>query len=158
MAAVQRAQGLTPSPTRQDGRDHSLAAPVQRAVSKGGISSSATSVASSDGHGDAASDLQPSGDATADRLRSRASEDAISDTSSHRRRMSKLFKGRRSRRRKSVQDDTSQPDSNEDVPPLPDTADIRARADAAKFPSEESLALHKSVASSLLTEDSDAES
>ena len=127
----------------QNSRDNSLA------VSKGGVSSSATSITSSDGHGD--------GDGTVDRLRTRASEDAISETSSHRRRMSKLFKGRRNRRRKSVQDDVSQGDSNEEVPPLPGMPDFKPRADDAKYQSEESLALHKSAASSLLTEDSDTE-
>lgn len=94
-----------------------------------------------------------SGDGALDKLKSRGSEDGHGE-GSHRRRMSKLFKGRRRRRRSSAQDDLSQVDTNEEVPPLP----VRPQTGDAPFQSEESLALHKSVASSLLTEDSDAES
>ncbi|KAJ4356424.1 uncharacterized protein N0V89_004457 [Didymosphaeria variabile] len=138
-------------------RDNSLAAPVHRALSKGNISSSATSVTSSDGHGDAGSDLQSSGDGVFDRRKSRGSEDANSETSSHRRKLSRMFKGRKGRR-KSMQDDISPGELNQDVPPLPDVPIIRAPGDDPRFRSEESLGLHKSVPSSLLIEDSDTES
>lgn len=152
MAAVERARSITSS-VGQSSRENSLAAPTSRQTSKGGISSSATSVASSGNPGDGASDLQSSGDGTLDRFKSRNSEDGHSESSSHRRKMSKLFKGRR-RRRKSVQDDVSQIDATEDIPPLPDTKPL---AKDPPFQSEESLGLAKSVASSQVTEDSDAE-
>lgn len=96
--------------------------------------------------------MRSSGDGAMDRFKSRGSDDGQSETSSHRRKISKLFKGRRKR---------SQP---EDVPPLPDDARSRSQGpeDAADPPplfqqSEESLGLHKSVASSLLTDDSDTD-
>ncbi|KAF1972382.1 hypothetical protein BU23DRAFT_162591 [Bimuria novae-zelandiae CBS 107.79] len=150
MAAVDRARSTTSS-LGANSRDNSLAAP------KGGFSSSTTSITSSDGHGDAGSDLMSPGDGALDRRKSRGSEDASSETSSHRRKVTKLFKGRKARR-KSMQGDISPGDTTADVPPLPDMPTIKAPGDDARFRSEESLALHKSVTSSLLTEDSDAES
>lgn len=158
MAAVERARSTTSSAGPNSSRENSLAAPVNRAVSKGGVSSSATSITSSEHTGDGATDLHLSGDGALDRLKSRGSEGGDSETSSRREKMSKLFKGRRNRRRKSVQDDVSQADSTEDVPPLPAMPDLKTHGDDPRFQSEESLGLHKSVASSLLTEDSDAES
>lgn len=157
MAVVERARSTTSS-TGQNSRDNSLAAPGHRTVSKGNISSSATSVASSDGHGDAASDrLSSGGDGALDRRKSRGSEDANSETSSHRRKLSRMFKSRKARR-KSMQDDISPGELVQDVPPLPDVPTINAPGDDSRFQSEESLGLHKSVASSLLIDDSDADS
>ncbi|KAF2448672.1 hypothetical protein P171DRAFT_428710 [Karstenula rhodostoma CBS 690.94] len=156
MAVVDRARSTTSS-MGGNSRDNSLAAPGHRALSKGNTSSSATSVTSSDGHGDAGSDLQSSGDGALDRRRSRGSEDANSETSSHRRKLSRIFKGRKGRR-KSMQEDISPGELNQDVPPLPGVPIIRVRGDDPRFHSDESLGLHKSVASSLLTDDSDAES
>jgi hypothetical protein len=129
---------------------NSLAAP--RATSKG-PGSSAVSVASSDGN----EDLGKTGDGAMDRFRSRQnSEDARSDTStSHRRRMSKFFKGRSRRRGSDSQEDLSQADPNETVPPVPDVR--RPSMGHHPLQSEESLGLAKSVASSLLTDDSDPE-
>lgn len=155
MAVVERARSTTSS-MGQSSRDNSLAAPVHRAVSKGNLSSSATSVASSDGHGDAGSDLQGTGDGALDRRKSRGSEDANSETSSHRRKLSRMFKGRKGRR-KSMQEDISPGELDQDVPPLPDVPIIKTPGDRRNN-SVESLGLHKSVASSLLTEDSDADS
>lgn len=140
MAVVERARSTTSS-LGPSSRDTSLAAPVHRGADKGNISSSATSVASSDGRGDGATDLMASGD-------------AASETSSHRRKISKLFKGRKSRR-KSMQDDTAPGDLHDEVPPVPDVPTIHT---PAPLQSEESLALHKSLPSSLLTDDSDADS
>jgi hypothetical protein len=142
----------------RDSREASLTAPdsVGRRLSKGGVSSTATSVTGSDRSD--GGDLHASGDGASDRRKSRrGSEDAHSETSS-RRKMSKLFKVGRSRRRKSMQDDVSPGDTGAAVPPLPDMPDIIPHPDDARFQSEESLGLHKSVASSLLTEESDADS
>ncbi|KAF2875341.1 hypothetical protein BDV95DRAFT_564893 [Massariosphaeria phaeospora] len=150
MAASERARSVTPS-VGQSSRENSLAAPGTRKGSRGGFSSSAVSLASGGSRGDAASDLQSSGDGALDKFRRRDSEDDQGETS-HRRRISKLFKGRR--RRKSVQDDLSQADSTESIPPLPDRPPL---FQDSQFQSEESIGLAKSVASSLLTEDSDAE-
>ncbi|KAF2270044.1 hypothetical protein CC78DRAFT_528550 [Lojkania enalia] len=151
-AAVERTQSTTSqaSSTGTLGKENSLTAPNGRKVSKGGISSSTTSIASSDNAGDGASDLRSSTDGAMDRFKGRGSEDGNSETSSHRRKMSRLFKGRR-RRRKSVQDDISPVDTTEDVPPLPDT---KSMGTDPPFQSEESLGLHRSEASSLFTEDS----
>lgn len=135
--------------TNGTGKD-TLSAPTGRRGSKAGFSSAATSIASSENLLESGSDLKLSGDSTLEKFRSRASDDNQSETSSHRRRMSKLFKKGR-RRRKSVQDDFLQPDTPQDAPPMPEMPDIRP------FQSEESLGLVKSVPSSLLTEDSDAE-
>ncbi|KAF1831227.1 hypothetical protein BDW02DRAFT_505705 [Decorospora gaudefroyi] len=129
-------------------KDNSLAAP-QPATSR----TSSVSGASSDGN----DDLHRSSDGAIDRFRSRQnSEDARSETSSHRhRRMSKLFKGRKKRRASGSQDDPSQWDAhNEPVPPVPA---IRRPSLAHPYQSDESLGLAKSVTSSLLTEDSDTE-
>jgi len=130
------------------GRRNSLAAPIDRQASKGGANSSTTSVASSDPE----TDLRSSGDGAMERRKSRAgSEDGHSETSSNRRKLSKLFKGRRKR------------SQLEDAPPLPGDARVKTRGaeDGAEphplFQSEESLGLHKSVPSSLLTDDSDSE-
>jgi hypothetical protein len=131
-------------------RDNTLAAP--RATSRGPGSSS-VSIASSDGN----DDLRKSSDGAIDRFRSRQnSEDARSDiSSSHRRRMSKVFKGLKKRRGSGSQDGLSQADPDEDVPPLPD---IRRPSLGHTYQSDDSIGLAKSVASSLLTEDSDTES
>jgi hypothetical protein len=133
----------------QKDKDNTLAAP--RATSKGPGSSS-VSVASSDGN----DDLRKSSDGAIDRFRSRQnSEDARSDTSaSHRRRMSNIFKGRKKRRGSGSQDGLSQVDPNEAVPPVPE---IRRPSTGLPYQSDESLGLAKSVASSLLTEDSDTD-
>ena len=134
----------------QKDRDNSLAAP--RATSKGPASSS-VSIASSDGN----DDLRKSSDGAIDRFRSRQnSEDARSETSSthHSRRMSKIFKGLKKRRGSGSQEDLSQVDPNEAVPPVPE---IRRLSTGHPYQSDESLGLAKSVASSLLTEESDTE-
>ena len=90
-------------------RDNTLAAP--RAQSKG-PDSSTVSIASSDGNDDL---LRKSSDGAMDRLKSRQnSDDGRSDvSSSHRRRMSKLFKGRKKSKGSLSQDDVSQFDPNE---------------------------------------------
>jgi hypothetical protein len=155
MAAFERAPSTTSS-LGASSRDASLAAPVDRRLSKSGVSSTATSVTGSDSPGDG--DLHASGDGALDRFIRRGSEDNQSETSSQRRKMSKLFKGRRKTRRKSVQGDVSPGEMVGDAPPLPDMPDIRLHNEDVRYQSEESLGLHKSVASSLLTEGSDAES
>ncbi|KAF2180697.1 hypothetical protein K469DRAFT_714269 [Zopfia rhizophila CBS 207.26] len=150
LSAPSRTSSTGPASTQ-----NGLAAPDGPHVSKGGASSSANSIASSDIHGDGSSGLRSSLDGALDKSKSRGSEEGQhSEGSSHRRRMSKLFKGRRRRRKSGAQDDLSQVDATGDVPPLPDKPLNMDRP----FQSEESLGLHKSVASSLLTEDSDAES
>ena len=129
-------------------RDNTLAAP--RATSKGAGSSS-VSVASSDGN----DELRKSSDGAIDRFRSRQnSEDARSETSSHHRgRMSNIFKSRKKRRGYDA-DNLSQMYPDEAVPPLPA---MRRPSTGLPYQSDESLGLAKSVASSLLTEDSDTE-
>ncbi|KAF1961609.1 hypothetical protein CC80DRAFT_488074 [Byssothecium circinans] len=152
MAAIDRARSATSS-TDGHSREQSLAPMGLQTVVKGGVSSSITSVASSDNLGDSSHDLHVSGDGALDKMRRWGSDDGHSETSSHRRRMTKLFKGRRKGgRRKSTQDDTSLPDTADPVPPMPDMPYIKRQA-----ASEEELGLHRSVSSSLLTEDSDAE-
>jgi hypothetical protein len=133
----------------QKDKDNTLAAP--RATSKGPASSS-VSIASSDGNGD----LRKSSDGAIDRFRSRQnSEDARSDiSSSHRQRMSKVFKGLKKRKGSGSQDGLSQADPDEHVPPLP----ARRPSLGHTYQSDDSIGLAKSVASSLLTEDSDTES
>jgi len=133
----------------QKDKDSTLAA--SRAQSKG-PDSSTVSIASSDGN----DDLRKSSDGTTDRLRSRQnSEDARSDvSSSHRRRMSKLFKARKKSKGSLSQDDVSQLDPDEVVPPVPT---IRRPSMGHPYQSDDSLGLAKSVASSLLTDDSDME-
>lgn len=149
MAAVESARSANVS---RELSSTGLAAPTSRANSKG-PESSAVSVASSDTRDD---DLRRASDGAFDRLRSRNSDDGRSDTSSHRTRMSKLFKSRSKRRQSatSSQDDSSQVDLHEGAPPMPS---VRRPSMDARNPSEDSLGLHKSVASSLLTEDSDSD-
>ncbi|KAF2735977.1 hypothetical protein EJ04DRAFT_490796 [Polyplosphaeria fusca] len=137
--------------TKQPSADMSLAAPNGRQLSKSGMSSAATSVASSEDMRRVSNDLQSSGDGALDKFKSRGSDDGNSETSSQRRKMSRLFKGRKGRRKSTAQDDfSSSVDTVEPVPPLPAANPLSQ--------SEDSLPLHKSVASSLITEDSDAES
>jgi hypothetical protein len=129
-----------------------LAASTGRTPSKGSVSS-AVSIASSDQRDD---DMHRSSDGALDKLRSRNSDDGRSDTSTaQRKRMSRIFKGR-SKRTKSAtsQEDGSQADVADDIPPVP-----RARRPSpdARNHSDDSLGLHRSVASSLLTEDSDSD-
>ncbi|KAH6877951.1 hypothetical protein BKA58DRAFT_376238 [Alternaria rosae] len=134
----------------QKDKDNTLAAP--RAHSKG-PDSSTVSIASSDGNDDL---LRKSSDGAMDRFRSRQnSDDARSDaSSSRRRRMSTLFKGRSKGRGSISQDDVSHVDPNDDVPPVPT---IRRPSMGHPYQSDDSLGLAKSVASSLLTDDSDTE-
>ncbi|KAF1847529.1 GRAM domain-containing protein [Cucurbitaria berberidis CBS 394.84] len=150
MASVGRRRSIQSS-RDQSSRDNSLAAPGNRATSKGPASST-VSLASSDNPSE---ELRRSTDGAIDRLKSRNSEDGRSDTSSsHRRRMSRLFKGRKKRTKSGSPDDVSPLDSNEHVPPVPD---IRLPSGDLPNHSQESLGLAKSVTSSLLTEDSDSE-
>ncbi|KAJ4363583.1 hypothetical protein N0V83_009879 [Neocucurbitaria cava] len=149
MSAFGRRRSINSS-VDQLSRDNSLAAPANSATLKS-PDSSTVSIASSDNPSD---DLRKSTDGAIDRLKSRNSEDGRSDTSSsNRRRMSRLFKGRKKRRQSGSQDDLSPSGSNEQIPPVPD---IRVHGDRPNQ-SQESLGLAKSVASSLLTEDSDSE-
>ena len=142
MATVGRRRSITSSLGRSS-RDQSLAAPADKALSKS-ASTSALSVGS-DAPGD-------SHDGPLDRLRSRNSDDGRSDSSSNNhRRLSGLFK-RKKGRTKDSRDDLSQADPAESFP-----ADIRRPSADARSHSDDSLGLHKSVASSLLTEDSDSE-
>jgi hypothetical protein len=135
----------------QKDKDNTLAAP--RAQSKG-PDSSTVSIASSDGN----EDLRKSSDGAVDRFRSRQnSEDARSDASaSHRQRMSKLFKGRKKSKGSVSQDDVSQIDPNDNLPPVP-TIRRPSMGHPYQYQSDDSLGLAKSVASSLLTDDSDTE-
>lgn len=114
-----------------------------RATSKG-PESSAVSIASSDNRDD---DLHKSTDgALGDKLKSRNSDDGRSDTSSaHRIRMSRMFKGRNKRRKSTTSQDSQLNPADEPPPPVPQIRNY----------SDDSLGLHKSAASSLLTEDSD---
>jgi len=117
--------------------------------------SSTNSIASSDFGFDGSKSIRSSDDSAMDRLASRGSEDGYSEAGSTRRRMSKLFKSRRRRRKSDAQDDpppVPQVEASEPAPPLPDTRPL-----LEPFQSEESLGLHKSAASSLITEDSDSE-
>lgn len=133
MAAIERARSSNALRTPASG--DSLAAPGSRATSKG-PESSTVSIASSDGTRDDTS--------------------TRSDTSSsHRRRMSRMFKGRSSRRKSATsQDDVAHFDSNEVVPPLPD---VRRPSAEPRNLSDDSFGMHRSVASSLLTEDSESD-
>ncbi|KAF2629370.1 hypothetical protein BU25DRAFT_438876 [Macroventuria anomochaeta] len=147
MATAGRRRSITSSLGRSS-RDRSLAAPADKALSKS-ASASALSVGS-DGPVDAH-------DGALDRLRSRHSDDGRSDSSSnnnHHRRLSGLFK-RKKRSKDSSRDDLSQMDPAETAAALP--ADIRRPSAEPLNHSDDSLGLHKSVASSLLTEDSDSE-
>lgn len=145
MATIVRRRSIASS-LDQSSRDQSLAAPVDKALSKS-TSASALSV-SSDGPGD-------SYDGAFDRLRSHNSDDSRSDSSlNHHRRLSGLFKRKKARKNGS-RDNMSQIDPTETAPAVP--ADIRNASTESRNHSDESLGLHKSVASSLLTEDSDSE-
>ncbi|KAI0591494.1 GRAM domain-containing protein [Pyrenophora tritici-repentis] len=134
--------------SQRDFRDsNTLAAPSANGK---GPNSSTVSIASSDGGDDM------NRDGAMDFLKSRKNSDARSDaSSSHRRRMSKLFKGRKKRRASGSQDDLSHPDAADSVPPVPE---LKRPSVGQMYQSDDSLGLAKSVASSLLTEDSDAES
>lgn len=149
MATVGRRRSITSSLGRSS-RDQSLAAPPDKALSKS-ASTSALSVGS-----DAPGDTH---DGALDRLRSRNSDDGRSDSSSnnHKRRLSGLFKRKKrsgTAKGGDSRDDLSQLDPA-DAPALP--ADIRRPSAEPRSYSDDSLGLHKSVASSLLTEDSDSE-
>ncbi|CAI6336951.1 unnamed protein product [Periconia digitata] len=138
-------------------RDNSLAPTGVHTIIKGGLSSSTTSIASSSDdrapdNGSAYDWHMASDSNNMDKLKNHGSEDGHSESSStHRRRMSKIF-GRKTRR-KSGHSNVS--DSADDmIPPVPM---MPAASQHGLSASEESLGLHKSVSSSLLTEDSDAE-
>lgn len=145
MATIGRRRSIASS-LDHSSRDQSLAAPADKALSK---SSSAYAISvSSEGPGD-------SHDGALDRLRSHNSDDSRSDSSlNHHRRLSGLFKRKKTRKNGS-RDDLSQVDTTETAPAL--SADIRHSSTEPRNHSDESLGLHKSVASSLLTEDSDSE-
>lgn len=125
------------------GKEHSLAAPNSRSrTTSKGPASSTVSVASSE-------DLHKTG------LRSRSnSEEARSDTSAARQtRMSKLFKGRKKKGNSTSRSHDLLP--HDDLPPVPPL--VRPGGETREY-SDDSLGLAKSVASSLLTEDSDLDS
>lgn len=146
MATVGRRRSIASSLGRSS-RDQSLAAPPDKALSKS-ASASALSVGS-DGPGD-------SHDGVLDRRRSRASDDARSDSSSnHKRRLSGLFKRKKRTKDGGSRDDPSHTDPADNAAALP--ADIRRPSAEPRNHSDDSLVLHKSVASSLLTEDDDDE-
>lgn len=152
MATVGRRRSITSSLGRSS-RDQSLAAPADKTLSKS-ASASALSV-SSDAPGDAH-------DGALDRLKSRNSDDGRSDSSSnHKRRLSGLFKRKKQRtaRDGGSRDDLLQMDPADSAGAAPAglPADIRRPDAAPRNHSDDSLGLHKSVASSLLTEDSDSE-
>lgn len=146
MASVGRRRSITSSLGRSS-RDQSLAAPADRPLTKS-ASASALSVGS-DGPGD-------THDGALDRLKSRTSDDGRSDSSSTRpRRLSGLFK-RKKRTAHGSRDDLAQVQAQAQVPDhVP--ADIRRPSAEPRNHSDDSLGLHKSVASSLLTEDSDSD-
>lgn len=139
MATVGRRRSIASSLGRSS-RDQSLAAPQDRALSKS-PSTSALSVGS-DAPGD-------SHDGALDRLRSRASDDGRSDSSgnNHKRRLSGLFK----RRKASA---AHNGDSRDDVSQVSQVA--RPSAEPRNY-SDDSLGMHKSLSSSLLTQDSDSD-
>ncbi|KAF5848178.1 hypothetical protein GGP41_005594 [Bipolaris sorokiniana] len=145
-----RSIGSVLSPPRD--KDGTLAAPPS--YSKG-LASSTVSIASSTD--DVVS--KPT-DGTTDRRKSRQnSEDGRSDaSSSHRRRMSKLFKSRKKRdtsiSASASREDLSFLDPDEPVPPVPE---LKRPSINHPYQSDDSLGLAKSVASSLLTDDSDSE-
>ncbi|KAH6625770.1 hypothetical protein C7974DRAFT_456064 [Boeremia exigua] len=143
MATVGRRRSITSSLGRRSREQ--LAAPADR-LSKS-ASTSALSVGS-DGQGDAL-------DGALDRLRSRASDDGRSDSSSthHQRRLSGLFKRKKRAPHSSghgSRDDLAQQHADT-------TADTTRPGPDARSQSDDSLGLHRSVASSLLTDDSDSE-
>lgn len=146
MASEQRESIGSQRDTRERRDSNTLTAPLTNGK---GPDSSTVSIASSDGGDDM------NRDGAMDRLKTRQNSDARSDaSSSHRQRMSKLFKGRKKSRASGSQDDLSQLDS-EPVPPVPG---LKRPSVGQMYQSDDSLGLAKSVASSLLTEDSDAES
>lgn len=150
MATAGRRKSITSSLGRSS-REQSLAAPADKALSKS-ASASALSV-NSDGPGD-------SHDGARDRLRSRNSDDGRSDSSSnnHKRRLSGLFK--RKKQRTATKDGGGSRDDLSQIDPADypvSAADIRRPGDVPRNYSDDSLGLHKSVASSLLTEESDSE-
>lgn len=102
----------------------------------------------------AASSASPAEDGSLEKSRTRGSEDARSETSSHQRRMSRIFKGRKKRTQSGSQDDLAQFNLNQDIPPVPP---VKLPATGPPNESTDSLGLARSVASSLLTEDSDSE-
>lgn len=157
MATVGRRRSITSSLGRPS-RDQSLAAPPDKALDKARdktLSKSASTSALSVGS-DTPAD---SHDGALDRLRSGNSDDGRSDSSSnnHKRRLSGLFKRRKrsgTAKAGDSRDDLSQLDPA-DAPALP--ADSwRPGAEPRNY-SDDSLGLHKSVASSLLASDSDSE-
>ena len=145
-----RSLGSVLNTPKDKDRDSTLAAPYDYAK---GPASSTVSVASS------ADDLSRSGDGAADRRKSRQnSEDGRSDASSHRRRMSKIFKSRKkqaaSLSASASRENLSLLDSDDNVPPVPE---LKRPNLGHPYQSDDSLGLAKSVASSLLTDDSDPE-
>jgi hypothetical protein len=92
-----------------------------------------------------------------EKLKTSSEEHDGGEPNGTREKMAKLFKSRRRRRKSNAQDDVSQADLTEDIPipPLQDTGVLSLERSAY---SDESLRLHPSVGSSLLTEDSDADS
>ncbi|KAF2995589.1 hypothetical protein E8E13_004736 [Curvularia kusanoi] len=152
MATAGRRKSISSSLGRSS-REQSLAAPADKTLFKS-PSASALSIGS-DGPGD-------SHDGALDRLRSRNSDDGRSDSSSnaHKRRLSGLFKRKKQRTAKGSgsgsRDDLSQMDlADSAADALP--ADLRRPGAEPRNYSDDSLGLHKSVASSLLTEESDSE-
>ncbi|KAF1995493.1 hypothetical protein P154DRAFT_526294 [Amniculicola lignicola CBS 123094] len=161
-APIDRARSTTSrtSSSAKGSRDGSRVAVNGRRASKPGVSSSAISVASSDHNTSIGDSLQSSGDGALDKFARRSSlDDTRSEGSaSHRRKLSRLFKGRRRRRQSLADDDLSHVDPVEDIPPLPTS---RIHSNVSMDPpsqSDDSIAgLHKSIPSSLLTDDSDTE-
>ncbi|KAF2028154.1 hypothetical protein EK21DRAFT_70318 [Setomelanomma holmii] len=147
MAAVDRARSVTS--LRDLATGDNLAAPPSRGTSKG-PESSTLSIASSNNRDD---DLHKSSDGVLDRLKSRNSEDGRSDTSSHhRKRMSRIFKGRSKQRKKSTTSHDEFPlDQGDEIPPLPT---VRRPSAEPRNQSDDSLGLHKSVASNATLVDS----
>ncbi|KAF2205243.1 hypothetical protein GQ43DRAFT_437158 [Delitschia confertaspora ATCC 74209] len=143
MTSSSRRSSLGPANNEQYGlRAPSRAAPM-------GNNSSANSIASSDTPHEGSSGMRSSLEDSLSKFTSRFSEDGHRGEGK-RRRMSKLLKGRR--RRKSVaHEEDSSPLEVEEVPPMPEAMSLD------QFQSQESLGLAKSVASSLILEDSDTE-
>ncbi|KAF2277735.1 uncharacterized protein EI97DRAFT_431820 [Westerdykella ornata] len=138
-------------------KESTRAAPSGRRGSKAGLSSTATSIASTDNLArDATSDVRSSIDSTVDKFKGRASEDGKSETSSQRSKLSRLFKKGRRRRKSIAQDEAPEVEAPEEPAPNPIERPSRPSLSLQdSFPSEDSIGLAKSVPSSLLTEDSD---
>ncbi|KAL5114881.1 hypothetical protein ACEQ8H_007199 [Pleosporales sp. CAS-2024a] len=146
MAAVEPARSAHPP-------HDALAAPASRTPSKSPASST-VSIAGSDARDD---DMPSATDGALDRARTRTADDARSDTSSApRRRMSRIFKarGKRTKSTASRDDDVAQLVPADDIPPV---RHVRRAGAAPRNLSDDSLGLHKSVASSLLADDGDAD-